>query len=360
MKIYLVGGAVRDHLLGRSVKDRDWVVVGATPKQLIAKGFKPVGKDFPVFLHPTTHEEYALARTEKKTGTGYKGFTFYYSPDVTLEQDLARRDLTINAIAEDQDGSLIDPFDGQKDIQQKILRHVSPAFQEDPVRVLRVARFTSSLPTFSIHADTMQLMKSIVNEGEIDALVAERVWNELIKAMHNHAPENFFNTLVECGAQQKLWPMITPQHIETLTKTSKKTTNPLFRLALLLHDSPKKYVAQFIKHYKAPNHYSRFILLVNEKHPSYLNLNLQDAKNILDLFQKTDALRQTDRFIQFCEACHILSNKDHDRTATRLIACLKTIKKIDTAPLVKQNLHGLAFKNELEKEQLKLIEKTLK
>ena len=182
MKIYTVGGAVRDELLGLTVKDRDFVVVGATPEQMEALGYKPVGKDFPVFLHPRTHEEYALARTERKTAKGYKGFQVYASSDVTLEQDLARRDLTINAIAKDEAGNLIDPFNGQADIKSKTLRHVSDAFIEDPVRILRAARLAARFTEFSIAPETMQLMRRMVQDGEVDALVSERVWQELAKA----------------------------------------------------------------------------------------------------------------------------------------------------------------------------------
>jgi tRNA nucleotidyltransferase (CCA-adding enzyme) len=190
MEIYLVGGAVRDKLLGKPGKDSDWVVVGSTPQEMEEQNFKPVGKDFPVFLHPETKEEYALARTERKSGKGYKGFTFHTSADITLEEDLARRDLTINAIAEDHSGKLIDPFNGKQDIEDKILRHVSPAFVEDPLRVLRVARFAARFG-FRIAPETMSLMKEISESGELDALVPERVWNELEQAMGATYPSRF-------------------------------------------------------------------------------------------------------------------------------------------------------------------------
>ena len=200
MMLYQVGGAVRDELLGLPVQDRDYVVVGATPEEMVRQGFRPVGKDFPVFLHPRTHEEYALARTERKTARGYKGFQVYASPEVTLEQDLARRDLTINAIARDPDGRLIDPYGGMNDIKAGILRHVSPAFVEDPVRILRVARFAARFEQFSIAPETLALMRAMVDNGEVDALVPERVWQELAKGLMEKKPSRMFYALRESGA----------------------------------------------------------------------------------------------------------------------------------------------------------------
>ncbi|EKD92292.1 MAG: hypothetical protein ACD_29C00083G0003, partial [uncultured bacterium] len=208
MKVFLVGGAVRDELLGRSITERDWVVVGSSPEELIASNFQPVGKDFPVFLHPKTHEEYALARTERKTGRGYKGFHFYTSPNVTLEEDLERRDLTINAMAKSESGQFIDLFGGQADLKAKLLHHVSPAFSEDPVRVLRVARFAALLPNFQVHPETNRLMSHMVQQGEIDALVSERVWKELSRALENENPCRFFEVLDACGALVILFPAL--------------------------------------------------------------------------------------------------------------------------------------------------------
>lgn len=208
MRIYCVGGAVRDELLGLPVQDRDWVVVGATPDEMLLKGFKPVGRDFPVFLHPQTREEYALARTERKTAPGYAGFAFHAAPGVTLEEDLARRDLTINAIAQGDDGLLIDPYGGRADIERKILRHVSPAFAEDPVRILRVARFAARFADFSVAPETLELMRHMVANGEVDALVAERVWQELARGLMEAAPSRMFEIMRECGALNKLLPEI--------------------------------------------------------------------------------------------------------------------------------------------------------
>ncbi len=208
MQTYCVGGAVRDELLGLPVQDRDWVVVGATPEAMLAQGFKPVGRDFPVFLHPKTHEEYALARTERKTAPGYAGFVFHAAADVTLEEDLARRDLTINAIARAEDGALIDPYGGRADLGQKVLRHVSPAFAEDPVRILRVARFAARFTEFSVAPETLELMRAMVAKGEVDALVAERVWQELARGLLEARPSRMFETLRACGALQKLLPEV--------------------------------------------------------------------------------------------------------------------------------------------------------
>ncbi|MCK5640409.1 MAG: multifunctional CCA tRNA nucleotidyl transferase/2'3'-cyclic phosphodiesterase/2'nucleotidase/phosphatase, partial [Gammaproteobacteria bacterium] len=208
LEIYLVGGAVRDQLLGLQPQDRDWVVLGATPEIMKARGFKPIGKDFPVFLHPETKEEYALARTERKTAPGYHGFEFHAAPDVTLEEDLKRRDLTINAMAQAADGSIIDPFNGQVDLQAQRLRHVSEAFAEDPVRILRLARYAARYAErgFSVAEETNTLMQQMVENGEVDALVAERVWQELERALSENTPARFFEVLRECGALAKLFP----------------------------------------------------------------------------------------------------------------------------------------------------------
>jgi tRNA nucleotidyltransferase (CCA-adding enzyme) len=206
MDIYTVGGAVRDSLLGLAVKDRDYVVVGSTPKQMLALGFRPVGKDFPVFLHPETHEEYALARTERKTAPGYQGFAFHADPDVTLEQDLARRDLTINAIARAADGSLIDPFGGGADLRGRVFRHVSDAFAEDPVRILRLARFAARFTEFKVAPQTEALMRAMVQAGEVDALVPERVWQELARGLMEAKPSRMFQVLHDCGALSHILP----------------------------------------------------------------------------------------------------------------------------------------------------------
>ncbi|HNQ76269.1 MAG TPA: multifunctional CCA addition/repair protein, partial [Pseudothauera hydrothermalis] len=254
MRCYLVGGAVRDALLGLPVKDRDWVVVGATPEQMLAQGFRPVGKDFPVFLHPETQEEYALARTERKTGRGYTGFAFHAAPEVTLEDDLARRDLTINAMARDQEGRLIDPFGGQRDLAARRLRHVGPAFAEDPVRILRVARFAARFADFSVASETMALMRTMVDDGEVDYLVAERVWQELARGLMEAAPSRMIRVLRDCGALARILPELdrlfgvpqppqyhpeidTGEHVLQVIDCAAATAQPLaVRWACLLHD----------------------------------------------------------------------------------------------------------------------------
>ena len=208
LRRFLVGGAVRDRLLGLPVQDRDFVVVGATPEQMLAQGYTPVGKDFPVFLHPQTHEEHALARTERKTAPGYRGFVFHADADVTLEQDLARRDLTINAMAQAEDGTVVDPFDGQRDLQAGILRHVSPAFLEDPVRILRLARFAARFTRFTVAPETLTLMRAMVVNGEVDALVPERVWQEFSRGLMEVQPSRMIAVLRECGALTRLLPML--------------------------------------------------------------------------------------------------------------------------------------------------------
>jgi tRNA nucleotidyltransferase (CCA-adding enzyme) len=206
MRIYCVGGAIRDELLGLPVQDRDWVVVGGSPEEMLARGFTPVGRDFPVFLHPRTHEEYALARTERKTAPGYAGFVFHAAADVTLEEDLARRDLTINAMARGEDGALVDPYGGRADLERKILRHVSPAFAEDPVRILRIARFAARFADFSVAPETLELMRAMADNGEVDALVPERVWQELARGLMERQPARMFETLRACGALTRLLP----------------------------------------------------------------------------------------------------------------------------------------------------------
>jgi tRNA nucleotidyltransferase (CCA-adding enzyme) len=259
MKSFLVGGAVRDYLLNHPVKEKDWVVIGETPESMIQQGFHPVGKDFPVFLHPKTHDEYALARTERKTAPGHKGFTIHASPEVTLEEDLIRRDLTINAMVMDEQNNIFDPFNGRKDLENRIFRHISPAFSEDPVRILRIARFSARYAHlgFTVADETLQLMKQMVENGEVDHLVAERVWAELFKALSENKPSAFFYTLKNCNALQSIFPEIDqlfgiPQpekyhpEIDTgihsllcLDQAVLLSNKPEVRLAALLHDLGK-------------------------------------------------------------------------------------------------------------------------
>jgi tRNA nucleotidyltransferase (CCA-adding enzyme) len=286
VKAYVVGGAVRDELLGLPVKDRDWVVVGATPEEMVAKGFKPVGKDFPVFLHPETHEEYALARTERKSGRGYKGFTVHASPDVTLEDDLRRRDLTINAIAKDEDGRLIDPFRGQEDLRQGVLRHVSEAFAEDPVRILRVARFAARF-SFLVSKETQALMRKMVRSGETEYLVAERVWQEFAKGLMEEHPERMFEVLESAG-------------LKILPRPRYKLSGSLaVRFALLAWPLPEKDVEALCKRLRAPNEVRDLALLASGYREQLTHA--KKPEELLDLLKRTDAFRRPERFAQLLE-----------------------------------------------------------
>lgn len=340
MQTYVVGGAVRDELLGFAVKDKDFVVVGSTPEAMLAAGFKPVGKDFPVFLHPKTHDEYALARTERKTAKGYKGFVVHASPEVTLEEDLARRDLTINAIAKADDGTLIDPFNGLGDIQAKTLRHVSEAFAEDPVRILRAARFAARFTEFNLAPETMSLMRQMVEAGEVDALVSERVWQELAKGLMEEKPSRMFEVLRECGALQRILPELNrlwgvPQpanhHPEVDTgvhimlvidyAASQYYSLPI-RFAALMHDLGKgstpadvlpknigheersfNLVREVCKRIKVPNDCKELAQIVAKFHGK-LHQSLQmKPSTLLSFLIELDAIRQPARFKDFLKAC---------------------------------------------------------
>ena len=294
MKAYVVGGAVRDELLGLPVADRDWVVVGATPEEMAKKGFKPVGKDFPVFLHPETHEEYALARTERKSGRGYKGFTVYAAPDVTLEQDLERRDLTINAMAKDEAGRLIDPFGGEKDLRDGVLRHVGGAFQEDPVRILRVARFAARFG-FAIADETLALMHSMVASGEADHLVPERVWQEFARGLGEPQPKRMFEALERCGLRAKLLP--------ELEKVPRNFAGPLpVRFALLCWPLDEAAIEALCRRLKVPNEERELALAVCRCRPL---LGAQAPEQLLELFKRGDAFRRRERFGQLLQAAHL-------------------------------------------------------
>jgi len=340
VQIYIVGGAVRDELLGRPSADRDYVVVGTTPEAMLAQGFRPVGKDFPVFLHPRTQEEYALARTERKTGRGYHGFAFHAAPDVTLEDDLARRDLTINAMAKAADGSLIDPFDGQRDLQAKILRHVGPAFAEDPVRILRIARFAARFSDFSIAPETLALMRSMVEEGEVDHLVAERVWQELAKGLMENTPSRMIEVLRDCGALARLLPEVdklfgVPQRADyhpeidtgihtlmVIDQSAKRNFSLPVRFSALTHDLGKaetpadilprhlgheersvRLTEQLCARLRVPNDCRDLALLMARYHGNVHRAADLRASTLVTLFEKTDALRRPERFQQLLDAC---------------------------------------------------------
>ena len=294
MEIYVVGGAVRDELLGLAVQDRDFVVVGATPEEMVAAGFKPVGRDFPVFLHPKTHEEYALARTERKSGRGYKGFTVYSAPDVTLAQDLARRDLTINAIARAPDGALIDPFRGEKDLRDGVLRHVSEAFQEDPVRVLRVARFAARF-AFRIADETMALMTMMVAAGETDHLVPERVWQEFANGLGEPQPALMFEALERCGLRPKLLP-----ELKSIPKSFSGSL-PV-RFAVLCWTLREEEIKALCDRLKVPNE-ERELALLSCRCQGLLNAS--QAGEFLNLLKRADAFRRPERFSFFLQAARI-------------------------------------------------------
>ena len=402
MKIYLVGGAVRDKLMGIPIKDRDWVVIGATPEEMIREGYIAVGEDFPVFLHPETKEEYALARTERKSGKGYKGFVFYSSPEITLEDDLKRRDLTINAIAEDEDGNLIDPYGGEADLENGILRHISSAFVEDPLRVLRVARFAARFG-FKIADETMELLKTISKSGELDALIPERVWSEMQKALTGKYPTRFILALKSCYALEKLFPEIEalfgiPQdkksHPEidvgrhtlmALNQSVQLSSDPLIRFAVLVHDlgkatTPKKQlpnhdghesrgvkiINSFCKRYKVPNKYHDLAACVSEFHLDCHKIQEMNPKEILEKLEKLDAFRRTERFKQFLTACESDSRgragyeEKEFPQAKYFLNALEITKDVDIDILKNKGLEGEKLGKALRKERIKILEKALR
>lgn len=318
MKTYLVGGAVRDKLLGLPVHERDWVVVNATPAEMKARGFKQVGASFPVFLHPETGEEYALARTERKTGPGYQGFNFNSSPQVTLEEDLQRRDLTINAMAEDADGRLIDPYGGEKDLQNRVLRHVSPAFVEDPVRVLRVARFCARMAPlgFSIAPETEALMRRIVESGEIDHLVPERVWQELVKALQSTAPRRFFDALARCGALPRLMPEVGGA-LDTanlaLGRACERSEEPVVRFAAWAGALDEAGIASLCERLKTPREYRELAELTRRQLEFFETCTRLPPPDVLRGLYAADALRRPERFERFLLAAEALAGADPGR-----------------------------------------------
>jgi tRNA nucleotidyltransferase (CCA-adding enzyme) len=326
MQIYKVGGAVRDRLLGRTVSEVDWLVVGATPEEMQARGFRPVGADFPVFLHPQTGEEYALARTERKSGRGYGGFTFHASPAVTLEEDLQRRDLTINAIAEDDNGRLIDPYGGQSDLQARLLRHVSPAFAEDPLRVLRVARFAARYAElgFRIAGETLELMRLLARSGELSALTAERSWKEISRALMEPRPDVFIQVLQDCEALAELFPELaatfamgnaTGEHLLRALRRCAEHAQPLpVRWACLLLGGATPDAAPQARlpaidalnqRCKAPRDCQELAMLLGRYHDDALNAKKLQADALLDMLQHFDIYRRPERFEQFVAACEM-------------------------------------------------------
>jgi len=386
MRIYLVGGAVRDSLLGVASADRDHVVVGATPEQMRAQGYRPVGKDFPVFLHPSTQEEYALARTERKTGPGYHGFAFHADPSVTLEQDLERRDLTINAMAMDEGGALVDPFGGRRDLEARVLRHVSPAFVEDPLRVLRVARFAARYARlgFRIADETIELMRRIVDAGEVDHLVAERVWTETRRALAEPTPSAFVRALRACGALRVVFPEVdalygvpqraefhpevdTGTHVELVLDMAARLApgDDLVGWCALVHDlgkalTPPDELPRHVMHehrgvapvravcarMKVPAEHAALAELVCRFHlDAHRALELRPA-TVLELLEKLDAFRKPDRLAKFLLACEAdkrgrrgLADEAYPQ-ADYLRAAHAAARAIDAAPFVARGLAG--------------------
>ena len=374
MKTWRVGGAVRDALLGRPVNDHDWVVVGASPKELVDQGYLPVGKDFPVFLHPVTREEVALARTERKTAPGYHGFTFHADPGVTLEEDLQRRDLTINAMAQDDDGRIVDPHGGRKDLEARVLRHVSPAFAEDPVRILRIARFAARFHDFTVAPETTALMSQMVEHGEADALVAERVWQELSRGLMEERPARMFEVLRSCGALARLLPEVdglwgVPQpelhhpevdtgvHLMMVLDTAARLGAPLtVRYACLGHDLGKgttpedewprhiahearsaRLSAALAERLRVPGDCSELGAVVAREHGNIHRSDTLGAEATLRLLERCDALRRPERFEQALLACECdargrlgLENAPYP-PRQRLSAALHKVLAVDAA-----------------------------
>ena len=374
MKTWRVGGAVRDALLGRPVNDHDWVVVGASPKELVDQGYLPVGKDFPVFLHPETREEVALARTERKTAPGYHGFTFHADPAVTLEEDLQRRDLTINAMAQDDDGLIVDPYGGRKDLEARVLRHVSPAFAEDPVRILRIARFAARFHDFTVAPETTTLMSRMVEDGEVDALVAERVWQELSRGLMEERPSRMFEVLRSSGALARLLPEVdglwgVPQpelhhpevdtgvHLMMVLDTAARLGAPLtVRYACLGHDLGKgttpedewprhiahearsvKLVERVSERLRVPNDCRETAVTVAREHGNVHRSGSLDAAAVVRLLDRCDAWRRPERFADMLLACECdargrLGKEDEPYPQReRLLGALKAARSVDTA-----------------------------
>ncbi|MBC3503181.1 CCA tRNA nucleotidyltransferase [Pseudomonas sp. SWRI59] len=363
MHIYKVGGAVRDRLLGRPVSDIDWLVVGATVEQMQALGYRPVGADFPVFIHPRSGEEYALARTERKSGRGYGGFTFHASPDVTLEEDLIRRDLTINAMAEDDDGTLYDPYHGKEDLERRLLRHVSPAFAEDPLRVLRVARFAARYAPlgFKVADETLALMRQISASGELQALTAERSWKEIERALMEPQPQVFFEVLRACDALQALLPELedSPHALAGLEQAAQHDQPLHVRWACLLRELQPATIKAVSQRFKAPRDCQELAILVGEC-LSQCNQALElPPTALLELLQKFDVYRRPQRFDDFISACEMDARARQGNLAypqaDYLRGAAAAARAVDVKPLVQAGLTGQALGESLKGERLKAL-----
>jgi tRNA nucleotidyltransferase (CCA-adding enzyme) len=356
MKIYTVGGAVRDELLGVPVQDRDYVVVGATPEEMVKLGYKAVGRDFPVFLHPESKEEYALARTERKTARGYHGFEFHAAPDVTLEQDLERRDLTINALAKDGEGRIIDPFHGTRDLEAGVLRHVSPAFAEDPVRILRVARFAARFE-FTIAPETQELMRAMVENGEVDALVPERVWQELSRGLMERHPSRMFEVLHETGALPRILPEMEllyeePDHaaeaMRLLDIAAGEGAKLEVRIAAVARACDPFAIESLAERLKLPSACRDLALLAARHTNLIVDAPELEAAELLDLLDSTDAWRRPERFADLVDAA-LVDEPHADAVRARLQAAQRAAAAVNAGELARQaktpaeirsNIHG--------------------
>jgi tRNA nucleotidyltransferase (CCA-adding enzyme) len=370
METYLVGGAVRDKLLNYPVSERDWVVVGVTAEQMLEAGYRQVGKDFPVFLHPQTKEEYALARTERKTGRGYTGFHCFTSPDVSLEEDLRRRDLTINAIAEDANGNLIDPYGGQEDLKNRLLRHVSPAFEEDPLRILRVARFYARYyqSGFRIADETLELMRSMVARGELEDLVAERVWMEIHRALKERHPEMFYRVLSITGGMEYLMPEfaeedLLDQAMQVLNVLLDRSEEAQCRFAATYMHLNRSQLLAWCETYRVPGEFRELTLLVKKYIRSASAELAQDAQGLLTLLESLDAFRRPDRFARFAIVCEAAVQIDADSEGDlRTVCLLKDALRASaciTARDVDANLVGKAIGDAIAVKRISVIEQLL-
>lgn len=367
MQIYLVGGAVRDELLNYPVYDKDWVVVGATPEEMIKNGYRPVGSDFPVFIHPKTGEEYALARTERKSGKGYSGFQYHASPDVTLEEDLSRRDLTINAMAKSSSGELIDPYGGQNDLATKQLRHVSPAFSEDPLRVLRVARFAARYAHlgFTVAAPTLKLMQAITSTDELSHLTKERIWQEMERALSERSPLTFFNVLEQANALEQLFPpfttLVNNDKAQQIAAQFTDTTETKVRFAALCYvcfhtlSEAQTKLDQFCRDLRTQNQTRELAIHTLIAHPQLQCWSSLSAENKLALIKQLDLLRRPERLPPLQASTRLLSDKNTN--AGELLANLcEELKGINPKALMNDGYKGAALGEEIAKRQIAICE----
>lgn len=362
MKTYLVGGAVRDELLGLPVKDRDWVVTGATPDEMLKRGFKQVGADFPVFLHPDTREEYALARTERKQGRGYHGFTVYSAPDVTLEDDLKRRDLTINAMAKSTEGELVDPFGGREDIHTRSLRHVSDAFAEDPLRILRTARFAARLQPqgFTVAEPTMALMQQMVKDGEVEHLVPERVWQEIQRALHENEPGTFFEILRECGALATIIPELNRDDTFSAALTALRCVHSTkgetsARFAALMSPLTPAEARNRAAQLKAPNDCQDLARLTTSLAPRIRAMPDHQAEALLELLDEADVWRRADRFTGLLQALNCALPGTEKEKLGWLKSAQDAATGVEAKELMAQGYRGKELGQAIRNERLRRI-----